>query len=169
MVTMSEAAKAGAANETATSNALSRDFMGASSLFLELYPPTAKLSPQSFCDRRGPQLLRPSEGLFEDRQRLGELLDPRRGLDPRPCRCYRLEQRPVREGRHDGIDRWLSLRPRQILGKCRSGFRRRVPLHPLSAPNWHRVLRPRWSSQTSDVDSRTIQDLSRYRRQWSTS
>src|SRR3984957_18527253 len=75
MVTMSEAAKAGAANETATSNALSRDFMGASSLFLELYPPIAKLSPQSFCDRRGPQLLRPSEGLFEDRQRLVELLE----------------------------------------------------------------------------------------------
>src|ERR1700733_6051516 len=75
MVTMSEAAKAGAANATATSNALSRDFMGASSLFLELYPPTAKLSPQSFCDRRGPQLLRPSEGLFEDRQRLVELLE----------------------------------------------------------------------------------------------
>jgi hypothetical protein len=36
MVTTSEAAKAGVANETATSNALRRDFIGASSLLLEL-------------------------------------------------------------------------------------------------------------------------------------
>jgi hypothetical protein len=34
MVTTSEAAKAGAANETATSNALRRDFMATSSLLL---------------------------------------------------------------------------------------------------------------------------------------
>src|SRR5580698_6211041 len=102
--------------------------------------------------------------ILEERERLVELLVAWHGMDPGSSRCYRQEQRPTEGGSNGGIDRRLSLRPRQVLGECRSHFRRRVPLHPLSTADWNRILCARRSSETSDVDSRTIQDVPRHRR-----